>query len=269
MAKELLPVQMFWTGRPLGPIERTSMRSFMRCGHAVHLYTYDRTLRVPPGVVTFDAADIMTDIDVYTYPNGSASAFSNDFRFALLLRRGGVWVDADVVCVRPMPWLSRPDIVFAGERADDGSTIPTTHLLKMPAGSMVAHTCVELQHTNRAAVLAGQMKWGAGPKTVGAVVKRLRLGHCVLPWRRTSTCPPEAYHTLLGRASARTTIYPTTMKAVGADTDMIHLWHEMWRRDQTLGPDTVDRLPATSIFAKLRTTLDDPPPPPSKSTDGT
>lgn len=241
----LCPVQMFWTGRPLGPIERLSIRSWLKHGHPVHLYTYTKDLKTPSGVELLDANTILHESLQYTYQNGSPSAFSNDFRFSLLLKRGGVWVDADVVCVRPMPWLGSADIIIAGELRNK-SNEPTTHLLRMPANSMAARLCVELQAKNRKLIESGELKWGAGPKTISVMVSTLHLEHCVLPWWRTSTCPPAAFQSLLGD---RSTPYPTTMKTMKPDTDAIHLWHEMWRRKPELTPKP------KSLFCELEKML--------------
>ena len=44
----------------------------------------------------------MLSITDFIYKNGSVSAFSNLFRFTLLYKKGGYWIDADLLCVKPI-----------------------------------------------------------------------------------------------------------------------------------------------------------------------
>ena len=96
---------MLWIGERLSNLERLSIASFLANGHAVHLYTYGDVDRVPPGVVRCDANKILPESAVFTYAGGfgkgSPSAFANGFRYKLLLERGGMYSDTDIVCLRP------------------------------------------------------------------------------------------------------------------------------------------------------------------------
>ena len=108
-----LPViQMFWHGLPLSRIERLSMISFLRNGHAVHLYVYDEPAGVPPGVVLKDAGEILPRSSLFFHRrNRSVAHFSDWFRYRLLFERGGLWSDADMICLKPFDYES--PIVFA------------------------------------------------------------------------------------------------------------------------------------------------------------
>ena len=44
--------------------------------------------------------DILVKEHIFTYKNGSYSAFSNLFRFVLLYKKGGYWADTDLICVK-------------------------------------------------------------------------------------------------------------------------------------------------------------------------
>ncbi len=95
--------QSFWYGGPLSPYEHVCLRSFLDHGHDFELYTYDLALAVPAGVRVRDAAELIPESEVFTYQQGfgkgSPSAFSNLFRYKLLIEKGGWWVDTDVVCL--------------------------------------------------------------------------------------------------------------------------------------------------------------------------
>lgn len=100
----LQPVVSLWIGPSLSAIERLSLASFIANGHPTALYAYGAVEGVPPGVELRDAAAILPrDVaEQNRYPSGSYALFSNLFRFELQRRGLGLWVDADVVCVRPV-----------------------------------------------------------------------------------------------------------------------------------------------------------------------
>src|SRR6187401_3043571 len=86
-------------------MERLAIRSFLANGHSFHLYAYDSIDGLPEGAVVKDGNKILPASQIFTYregfAQGSPAAFSNFFRYKLLLDRGGWWVDTDVVCLRP------------------------------------------------------------------------------------------------------------------------------------------------------------------------
>jgi hypothetical protein len=96
--------QSFWHGGVLSPYEQFCLKSFVDCGYTVDLYTYDLALAVPAGVRVRDAAELISPDEVFVYQaegfgKGSPSAFSNYFRYKLLVEKGGWWIDTDVVCL--------------------------------------------------------------------------------------------------------------------------------------------------------------------------
>ena len=81
-------IQSLWIGGSLSKMEQLSALSFIKRGHEYHLYTYGDGLSIPDGVVVKDASEILDRSEIFTYRNGSYSAFSNLFRFTLLERKG-------------------------------------------------------------------------------------------------------------------------------------------------------------------------------------
>ena len=95
-------VLMFWHGPALSRLERLCMSSFIANGHAVHLHVYDEPARVPPGVTVMDAADVLPRRHLFAHAaSGSFALFADWFRYRLLHDKGGLWVDTDVVCLKP------------------------------------------------------------------------------------------------------------------------------------------------------------------------
>ena len=99
-----MKVHMFWEGSPLSLYENACIRSVVRCGAEVNLYTFTKNLKVPAGVRRRDAREIATQEEsrLFTQDGQKASitAFSNLFRYRLLAEEGGWWLDADVFCLR-------------------------------------------------------------------------------------------------------------------------------------------------------------------------
>lgn len=106
------PIQAFWQGK-LTDLELACLKSWVGHGHPVLLYSYDTTLEVPAGVELCDARIIVPEDELELY-NGPAPKsvradaftylpFSDMFRYRLLRMNGGLWLDMDIILVRPIP----------------------------------------------------------------------------------------------------------------------------------------------------------------------
>ena len=73
-------IQGLWIGKSLSKMEQLSIKSFLDNGHEYHLYTYSDVKNIPKGTVIKDGNEIITENQIFTYKNGSYSAFSNLFR---------------------------------------------------------------------------------------------------------------------------------------------------------------------------------------------
>lgn len=145
-------VNSFWQGDPLPPLVRACLRSFIRQGHGVRLYSY-QALEVPPGVLLANAADIISPDQVRGL-QGSIVTFTDLFRYQLLLDRGGWWVDTDVYCLSPA--------LPVGPRAwaTESEGLINNAILKFPAGDPLCAHLVELARER----IAQPARWGSlGP----------------------------------------------------------------------------------------------------------
>jgi hypothetical protein len=108
-------INMLWVRGSLPWYAEASVRSFINNGHAVHLYSYERLENAPKGCYIFDAREILSEVQIFTYRDGpfagSLSGFADWFRFELLSRKGGWWVDSDVICLKRFEF--REEYVFA------------------------------------------------------------------------------------------------------------------------------------------------------------
>jgi hypothetical protein len=99
-----LTVSLFWQGE-LSLYEVACLNSFLLQGFEVDVYAY-HALALPDGVNWRDAREILPFelCQLYTHAARSACpvAFSDLFRYCLLSERGGLWVDGDVFCLKPV-----------------------------------------------------------------------------------------------------------------------------------------------------------------------
>jgi hypothetical protein len=128
-----LLMQTFWTGNPLSRLERAALQSYVNQGYTVHIYTYNPIQEfmknVPPNprIVVHDAREILAEDVLFEY-GGRAHVgarddaykylpFSDLFRFTMLHKNGGAWMDLDIFLTRPIPpALLRRPYVFSSER---------------------------------------------------------------------------------------------------------------------------------------------------------
>src|SRR5258707_1370507 len=95
-------VQSLWVGDRLSVMEQLCIASFLRNGHSFHLYVYQETAGIPEGTVVLDGTKILPASRIFTYrEHNTYAGFANFFRYKLLLEKGGWFVDADTICLKP------------------------------------------------------------------------------------------------------------------------------------------------------------------------
>ncbi len=216
-------IQGLWVGRALGFLQRLSVESFLHFGHAYHLYCYEDVANVPAGVTRRDANEILPESAIFRYPRGfgcgSVAAFSNLFRYKLLLERGGWWVDTDVLCLRP--WQFSEPVVLAAEDAPRAAPNVANAVMRLPRGHEIARACYEAAECQDRRTLV----WGqTGPQLLTRVVKETS-GAGAWVKKPEVFCPVPYWHweSLLWP-------HPDFCTAqVTPATHAVHLWHEVWR----------------------------------------
>ncbi|MGA7810207.1 hypothetical protein [Bradyrhizobium sp.] len=100
----------FWHG-PLDALRRTCLRSQLAAGHKVTVYSFGTIPGLPDGVGTADAEAVLSRAFSErlrpAQPDGSwrdwtMLQFSDFFRMRLMAMRAGLWLDADVLLLRPI-----------------------------------------------------------------------------------------------------------------------------------------------------------------------
>jgi hypothetical protein len=233
-------INSLWVGRSLSLMEQLSITSFLRNGHAYHLHCYNEIANIPAGTTLRDAAEILPASEIFYYRRGvgkgSVSAYSNLFRYKLLLEQGGWWADTDVVCLRRFDFTE--PVVFASERTRTG-TQAATAALKLPQGHAVARLCYEAARREDRASLT----WGKiGPLLLDRAVRENGLHQFVKP--PDIFCPLDHWDwkLLLSKDSK------PLAELVTDESCAIHLWHENWRRAGLELNPTTGELQSTHVF---------------------
>lgn len=224
----------FWHGRALSLYERACLSSFVIRGFEVELWAYD-DVAVPAGVRRMDARAILPQSRLDGFVHGIA-AFSDLFRYRLLARRGGWWIDTDVVCLRGD--IGFPTPFYAWQGAD----LVNNAVLRLRRGSPLARALVERAEAVLAAAEA-PLHWGAiGPNLLTDL---LRNRHGLHRARPAAVAYPIDWQ------DAAMVLDPAARDAVAAavgDAAFLHLWNEILRRE---GVDKSRPPPAGSYLAGL------------------
>jgi hypothetical protein len=232
-------VQSLWIGGALAEMQILSIRSFLAHGHDYHLYAYDAVDDVPPGTTVRDACEILPCDSVFCYQSGfgkgSYSAFSNLFRYKLILERGGWWVDTDVVCLRRFDFDH--DFVFATERDFDRTVTCASSVFKSPPGAAFLEYCVDVASGKDKTTL----QWGEiGPTLFSDAINRFDLGVHRVPVEAFSPIDYFEYQTLIA---------PRFCASRMAQSYAVHLWNQMWKdRNREPGAEAC----ADSLYGRLK-----------------
>ncbi len=210
-------IQGLWIGSELSVMEQLSIASFLLNGHPFHLYVYTNVNNVPDGTIIRDGEEILPASAIFRYrDNGSYAGFSNFFRYELLRKYGGWWVDLDVICLRPHQFAD--DYVIGTEPVAHGGFHPTSGVLKTPPQSPLMEYLTQVCRGKNTELL----NWGeTGPKLVAEGIGRFSLEKYLQA--SDTFCP-------LGWYEWEQVLEPTSSVTLETHANAIHLWNEMWRR---------------------------------------
>ncbi len=252
-------IQALWIGSPLSKLEQLCLKSFVECGHDVHLYTYGDVQNVPDGVVVKDANDIIKQSEVFTYYKGSYAGFADWFRWEMLYKVGGYWVDTDVVCLKKFDF--KEEYVFGEEHG--GKVCPA--VLKFPKGDPFCKWIVDV--CNSPNTFFPYDNWKRKLRKIFRIICYLNDRNKIM-WGETGgpmgvTLALEHFN-MMGQAKPFTYFFPITSEnwkeiftselkddiTLFKNTYAIHLWNEMTRQSKTF--DKNGDFAPDSLFEQLK-----------------
>lgn len=224
-----------WIGDRLSPIELASLHSFVAQGHRMSVYSYAPIANLPECIEALDANEILPSTSILYYRDRkkpSPALHANLFRYAMIARTPKVWVDLDIIALRPLALTS--DYVFGFETNQSVNNA----VLRLPAQSPTLRDLLTFTADTR----------GIAPHITGFRrfkyhVKSFGRGYPIDRWAWGST-GPKALTLFLGRhnemrhAQPINAYYPVTVanhaqllepgrlteKDFGPETWCIHLW---------------------------------------------
>ncbi|MEM9725090.1 MAG: hypothetical protein AAF909_06485 [Pseudomonadota bacterium] len=102
------PICTLWIGERLPDFHNLCLRSWRAMGHEVRFYSYGAVENVPEGVAVRDAEDVFPRAALEDPARRIPVVIRSDiWRIAMLQRGLGVWCDADVLLLRPIPHPNR------------------------------------------------------------------------------------------------------------------------------------------------------------------
>lgn len=241
--KDNVVVQSLWIGPCLTNLERMAIKSFISQGHDFHLYIYNQVEGIPEGTTIKDGNDILPQEEIFTYSNSSAgkssvSAFSNIFRFKLLFLKGNYWVDTDMVCTQFLN-MSEPYLFTSEPSGKNGYTKEKINagIIKLPIYSIEASFGVNKCQLSKEKILSGEIKWGLGPKTTEALVKKYQLKKFVKPWYFSNSCSCHHWKSLIEDLNWKfyQRIHPNLKEKINTKKKAQDHWNNYGRAEGLMG----------------------------------
>ena len=241
----MLPIiKSLWVGPELSKIERLSLQSFVANGHEVQLFTYHPVKGVPEDVSVRNGNDILAEPEIAQFrENNYLSGFADWFRYELLFREGGIWVDTDVVCLKPFDFNASPAVFGQEEYKRFNNAVlggdPGQELFKFMAKQAefpnrflpfdrqrdkrrkLIRKCIK--GNNRA-----RLKWGeVGPTGLTRAIQYFDLQHLSLPHIAFYPIHSKCWHSM----------FDLTYEDIDQPfpgSYAIHLWNEMIRKGKNI-----------------------------------
>jgi hypothetical protein len=176
MLEENKIVHTLWVGSELSLLERLTIKLLQSHGHEVYLWTYGDVDKVPSEVLLKNAEEILPKSSIFKYtgkplmqiPNGgigSLSHWSDQFQLKLLSKYGGIYMQLDVACLRPLSF--EKEYAFASHSYGAGLA---AFIMKCPKNSeftKLAYSAVS-SAVNPATIF--DIDWGTSMRVMGDVL---------------------------------------------------------------------------------------------------
>ena len=169
-----------WIGDELSPQHVISINSFLQNGFKYNLYTYDGVKNIPSGVNVLDGNVILPESRIWVYKKGfnkgGLSGYSCEFRYQFLYNNGGLFVDTDIVLLKPLNLNKK--YIFISELNEDGDTITTNSLIysQSTTASIWSEALDDISYRNKARLRHGEV----GPILLNNIVNKHKLEKYVL-----------------------------------------------------------------------------------------
>jgi Glycosyltransferase sugar-binding region containing DXD motif len=221
---------MFWAYGNFSNVEKISAKSFLKNGYQLNIWTYGDISNAPSGAKIRDAREMLPESLYFEVASGSCSPFSDYFRYAVLNKIGGLWVDTDVFALKPAEFVPEPFLVT--ECMQRGVKRSIKEILGKKASSRIVGNVIfnpvpspgniiDLAFAYSERFPKEKVQWGElGPALLSAIEK-------VYPNHGFSIKPPEFANSIDFWMCPRSLLEPGVK--LRPDAVFLHLYNETWR----------------------------------------
>lgn len=220
-------------GGPLRLWEKCCLRSFADFGHEVTVFGYE-PLDLPEGVHSAPAQEVLTASDrdrFFEQAPRAYSRFSDLFRYLLLERYGGWWVDTDVLCLSDH--IPDEEIILGWE--DD--KLVCGAIMRMPKGHPMLQQAIVFSRKNAHVDIRSHL----GPHLLTKVAAEYGLSSLLSEPGRLYPVHWSAAFDLVDPAAC------STIESLVEGSFFVHLWRGLFEGS---GFQTDFMPPAGSFLAK-------------------
>ena len=211
-------VRSFWHGDFISPYQLLCLKSFADRGHDVEVFSYDAKLAAPSWLKIRDATEILPrELVLYPLPQpGQFAVHADLFRYALLEKLGGWWLDSGLMLLKPD--LPDGEVYFA--EPDVFGLIPTA-ILKFPP----RHPVIQEARKEAEALGGAYDTWArAGSQLLTPLLTRHD------PQRRLSGRESLGPITWFDVPDLFDPLKTAELSENCADSRFLHFHNEVWRR---------------------------------------
>ena len=249
---DLPAVQSLWIGGELSRMEMASIKSFISNGHEYHLYTYGRSKNIPEGVRIRNAKEVINSSGILSGSSKKMATFANTFRYKLLKKRGGIWVDTDIICLRPFDFEA--EYLFASERVERQSKWsiniperPVGCVIKTPKDSEIMKYCLEVSKKYD----PKSVEWGKiGTDLLESAVSKFDMEKFAAPFWKF--CPISWWNWKDFIKESANTRLKEKIKNYVLNPYSYHLWNSKWSENNV---DKDRKYPNSTIYGKIQSSL--------------
>jgi hypothetical protein len=254
-----ITVSCLWVGPRLSQLEQKSIQSFLNLGYNFDLYVYDPVDNVPKKTRVKDANTIVPRQKLFTLMD-SFLPFSDYWRYQFLYQKGGIWVDLDMIAVRPFPF-NEYEYVFSSEATVQSGTykmkekaVTNIGVLKAPKKSQFYKELLE--NCDKKLARGPLKKKTELMKDLREQVKRYGFEKYVMP--PMAFCPVHWWHTkeMFYPKPGQKPMFPRKWAVAGYSKQnitenphvcMIHFWRSIAKNRHHIEFDA-DDFPEDSLF---------------------
>lgn len=178
MLEENKIVHTLWVGSELTLMECLTIKLLQSHGHTVWLWSYNKITNVPDNTVVKDAREVLEEGTIFKYsgqplnliPNGgigSLAHWSDQFQLRLLTMYGGIYIQLDVACLKPLDFQESYAFVSHQSQHDIAA-----FLMKCPKDSWFSSRAYAEVKSAVNPVSMPFLTWDDSMKTIGRALSK-------------------------------------------------------------------------------------------------